>query len=85
MAWTVELSDTAAKSLAKLDPQVARRITKFLRTKVTDDPRTAGKAMVGPMNLWRYRVGDFRVVVSIEDARLVVLVIRIGHRREVYR
>ncbi len=87
MAWRIELSDTARKTLAKLDPQVARRITRFLRHRLAelDDPRSAGKALVGPLNLWRYRVGDFRIIVSIEDAALRVLVIRIGHRRDVYR
>ncbi len=50
-----------------------------------EDPRSAGKALVGSLNLWRYRVGDFRVIVSGEDAALRILVIRIGHRREVYR
>lgn len=87
MAWKIELTETAAKALAKLDRQVARRITEFLGEKLAemDDPRTAGKALVGPLNLWRYRVGDYRIVVSIEDKALRVLVIRIGHRREVYR
>ena len=87
LAWAVEVSETAAKALAKLDRQVARRITKFLREKLAeiDDPRAMGKALVGPLNLWRYRVGDFRIIVSIEDTALRILVIRIGHRREVYR
>ena len=74
MAWRIELTETAAKSLAKLDRQVARRITKFL-----------GETLAGPNALWRYRVGEFRIVVSIEDTAVRVLVIRIGHRREIYR
>lgn len=86
MAWAVELTESAEKTLAKLDRQVALRITKFLREKLSqmDDPRAAGKALVGS-DLWRYRVGDFRLVVSIEDAAVRILVIRVGHRREVYR
>lgn len=86
MAWTVEVTETAAKTLAKLDRQVARRIVTFLREKLAelDDPRSAGKALVGS-DLWRYRVGDYRLIVSIEDTALRILVIRIGHRREVYR
>lgn len=87
MAWTIELTETAAKALGKLDKSTAKRIRNFLRDKLAklDDPHSAGKALVGPLNLWRYRVGDYRVIVSIEDAALRVLVIRIGHRREVYR
>jgi len=87
LAWRIELTETAAKSLAKLDRQVSRRITKFLRETLAelDDPRSAGKALVGPNALWRYRVGEFRIVVSIEDTAVRVLVIRIGHRREIYR
>jgi mRNA interferase RelE/StbE len=87
LAWRIEVTESAAKSLSKLDRPIARRIIKFLKETLAEleDPRSAGKALVGPHGLWRYRVGDFRVVVSIEDAALRVLVIRIGHRREVYR
>ena len=87
MAWRIELTETAAKTLAKLDKQVARRITRFLRETLAemDDPRSAGRALVGDEKLWRYRVGDFRIVVTIEDAAIRILVIRIGHRRDVYR
>lgn len=86
MAWTVEVTETAAKTLAKLDRQVSRRIVRFLRETLAtlDDPRSAGKALVGS-DLWRYRVGDYRLIVSIEDTALRILAIRIGHRREVYR
>ena len=87
LAWRIELSGTATRALARLDRQVARRVTRFLRERLAEleDPRSAGKALAGPLNLWRYRVGDFRIVVSIEDAALRILVIRVGHRREVYR
>jgi len=87
LAWRIELTETAAGSLAKLDRQVARRITRFLRETLAelDDPRGVGKALVGPTALGRYRVGDFRIVVSIEDTAVRVLVIRIGHRREIHR
>ena len=87
MAWTIELTETAAKLLAKLDKPTAKRILSFLREKLAklDDPRSAGKALAGPLHLWRYRVGDFRIIVSIEDAALRILVIRIGHRSKVYK
>lgn len=88
MAWRIELTETAAKQLGKLDRGEARRITSFLRERIAPlpDPRTVGKALHGPLGaLWRYRVGDFRILASIEDDVLRVLVVRIGHRREVYR
>ena len=88
MAWRIELTATAAKQLAKLDKNDARRITSFLRQRVAvlDDPRSSGKALTGPLGgLWRYRVGEFRVICEIQDGALRVLVIEIGNRREVYR
>ena len=89
MAWKIELAQEAEKELDKLDPQVARRILRFLHERVAplEDPRSIGKALKGSKlgEFWRYRVGDWRVVVSIEDAVLHVLVLRIGNRREVYR
>ena len=82
MAWTIEWSDAAKKQLRKLDRQVARLIVDYIDTKAARDPRALGKALTAQFaSLWRYRVGDSRVVVSIEDARLVVLVVRVGHRR----
>lgn len=89
MAWRIELVDDAKKDLTKLDKPVARRITAFLRERIAtlDDPRAIGEALKGHRlgQLWKYRVGDYRIIASIEDGRLCVLVIRIGHRREVYR
>jgi mRNA interferase RelE/StbE len=88
LAWRIELTETAAKQLAKLDKGDTRRIAAFLRDRLAplDDPRTAGKALQGPLGaLWRYRVGDFRLLATIEDDVLRVLVVRVGHRREVYR
>lgn len=89
MGWRIEFADKARKQLAALDPVVARRILAFLRTRVAeaDDPRSQGEALKGSRfgELWRYRVGDYRIVASIEDGALRVLVVQIGHRREVYR
>lgn len=85
MAWTIEWSDSARKQLRKLDRPVKRQIADYLDTKAARNPRAVGKALTAQFaSLWRYRVGDYRVVVSIEDERLVVLVVRVGHRREVY-
>lgn len=88
MAWTVELTGRARKELARLDPRDARRILRFLRDSLqgTDDPRRHGKPLKGRNSeLWRYRVGDRRLVCDLRDRTLLVLVVRVGHRREVYR
>lgn len=88
MAWTIEYSDTAKKQLGKLDRQVARRIVDYMDGHIAsaENPRNEGKPLKGPLGgLWRYRVGDYRVVCEIEDNRLRVLVARIANRREVYR
>jgi mRNA interferase RelE/StbE len=89
MAWKVELAEAAAREIDKLDPPVARRILKFLRERVAklEDPRSIGGALHGSKlgEFWKYRVGDYRLICFIEDKRLVVLVLRVGNRREVYR
>ena len=89
MAWRVELSDSAAKQLRKLDPQVSRRILSFLRDRVAmlDDPRSIGEALRGKGfgNFWKYRVGDWRIIADLEDGVMLITVVRIGNRRDVYR
>jgi mRNA interferase RelE/StbE len=89
MAWKVELAEAAAREIDKLDTQVARRVLKFLRERVAklEDPRSIGEALHGSKlgEFWKYRVGDYRLICFIEDKRLVVLVLRVGNRREVYR
>ena len=87
MAWQVEFEEAALKDLAKLDKQVARRIIAFLHERVSNDPRSVGEALKGSKlgAFWKYRVGDYRIVASIEDGALRVLVVRVGNRQEVYR
>ena len=88
MAWKIELSETAGKQLAKLDKDEAKRIMKFLRQRLTviDNPRSTGKALTGALGgLWRYRVGDYRLICEIQDGVLCILVVKIGNRREVYK
>jgi len=89
MAWTVELDPAAERELDKLDPQIARRILKFLHGRVTllDDPCSIGEALKGSKlgDLWKYRVGDYRLIADIQDGKLRILIVRIGNRREVYR
>jgi len=88
MAWNVEVSPRAQRQLDELDKPVARRISKFLYERIgkLNDPRQIGEPLQGTLSeLWRYRVGDYRIICLLEHERLVVLVLRIGHRREVYK
>jgi mRNA interferase RelE/StbE len=89
LAWTIDYTESAKKQLRKLDKQAARRILDFMDERIAaqEDPRSAGKALTGPIlgAYWRYRVGDYRIICDIQDSVLCVLVIEIGKRREVYR
>ena len=89
MAWRIRFDPAAAKELGKLDRQPAQRILRFLSDRVArlDDPRSIGEALKGSKlgELWKYRVGDYRIIAEIQDGELCILVVRIGNRREVYR
>ncbi len=89
MAWTIEIDPRAQRQFRKLDPTVAKRIRRFLGDRVgeRDDPRQIGEALEGSElgHLWRYRVGDYRVICDIQDQRVVVLVLSVGHRGDIYR
>lgn len=88
MAWTVEISDLAEKQLRRLDRPVQKRLLDWLddRLEGCKNPRHFGEALRGDLSgLWRYRVGDYRIICQLHDDRLVVLTLAIGHRREVYR
>ncbi len=88
MNWSVEYTATATRQLRKLDRPIAQRIIDTMEQRIahTDDPRCMGKALTGTLTgLWRYRIGDYRLICTIQDVKLCVLVIEIGHRREIYR
>ena len=88
MAWAIELSAVAEKTLARLDRPAAKRLDAFLSERLTKlaNPRSIGEALRGELgDFWKYRVGDFRIIAAIEDRRLVILVVRIGNRRDVYK
>lgn len=89
MAWRIEYVRAARKDLEGLDRQVARRIRSFLEDRLArlEDPRQIGEPLKGSSlgEFWRYRVGDHRIIAHIEDDVLRILVVRIGHRREIYR
>jgi mRNA interferase RelE/StbE len=86
--WTIEYTDAARRQLRKLDKLSARRILDYMDQRVAplEDPRSLGKALHGPLgDLWRYRVGDYRVICDLRDRLLRVLIVRIGGRKDVYR
>ena len=89
MAWVVEFDPDAIKDLKKLDKQVQARILEFLRERLgpLNNPRELGEAPAGSKlgNYWKYRVGDWRMICDLQDQRIVVRVLRVGNRREVYR
>jgi mRNA interferase RelE/StbE len=85
--WRVEFDRDAARDLRKLGEPARSTILRYLRERIaaTEDPRRFGKALLGDLKgLWRYRVGDYRIVAKIEDRRLLVLVVTVGNRRDVY-
>ncbi len=87
MAWTINYTATAKQQLKKLDKQVAKKIRDYMSDRIAelDDPRTSGKALTGNLGeFWRYRVGDYRVICDIADDQLIVLVVRVAHRKLVY-
>ena len=87
MAWRIEIDKDVQRTMRKLDKQTAKRITAKLREiSRLDNPRSMGKALVGNMaGLWRYRVGDYRIVCDIEDDVLLILVVDVAHRSTIYQ
>ena len=88
MAWRIEFHPDAAKDLKRLDRAAAARIVRTLESRIAtrDDPRALGAALKGEdSGYWRWRIGDYRVVARTEDERITILVVGVGHRREVYR
>ncbi len=88
MAWRIEYTDIAMRSMKRLDRQTAKRIDAYLHERIAmkSDPRKLGAALTGSRSgSWRYRIDDYRVICKIEDDRIVFLVLEVGHRREVYR
>ena len=88
MSYKVEISDDAKKDLKKLDKQTAGMIVAWLRKNIDGctDPRAHGKGLTSNHSgEWRYRVGDYRVLAEIQDSKVTVLVIEVGHRSTVYK
>lgn len=89
MAWQIEFDPDALKDLRKLDKPIQIRLVGFLRTRVSSltNPRDIGEALSGQRlgSYWKYRVGDWRIICDIQDQKILVRVLRIGNRREIYR
>ena len=88
MAWNIKFEPGADKALDKFDPQISRRVLKFLYTRVAalENPRSIGEALTGPLgNYWKYRVGDYRIICDIQDGIITILVLEVGDRKQVYR
>ncbi|PHS69580.1 MAG: type II toxin-antitoxin system mRNA interferase toxin, RelE/StbE family [Methylophaga sp.] len=87
MTWKIEFEDAAAKELRKLDRQAQKEILTYLRNRIAtqEDPRRFGKPLTHNLaSLWRYRVQNYRIICNIEDKKLIVLIVRVAHRKEVY-
>ena len=85
MTWCIEWDDRAKKELMSLDNRIQKRILSYLREQVMENPRNFGKQLSGDKaGLWRYRIEDFRVICRLQDEKLTVLVLAVGHRKEIY-
>ena len=89
MAWQIEFDPAAKKKLSKLEAQIAKRIIQFLKSRLAKhpDPRELGEALKGSRlgEFWKYHVGDYRIIASIQDKTVCILVLRIGDRKEIYK
>ena len=88
MAWRIEITRTATRQIAKLEHKAQKSILDFLRERLSgaDNPRQGGRALQGEKRgLWRYRVGDCRLICDIQDEKITILVLELGHRKDVYR
>ncbi len=87
MAWTIEWATSVQKGMKKVDHTERKKIREYLENKVAvlDDPRQLGKSLTGNMSeFWRYRVGSYRIITSIQDETVKILVVRVGHRKNIY-
>jgi mRNA interferase RelE/StbE len=86
--WTIEITRSAEKQIKKLDRTAQSAILRFLRERLqpAENPRQWGKPLHGEKGgLWRYRVGDYRLICDIQDEKITILVVQVGHRKDVYR
>jgi mRNA interferase RelE/StbE len=87
-AWRIEITRTATRQITKLDRRAQEEIMRFLRERLSsaENPRQWGRALQGEnRGLWRYRVGDYRIICEIKDKEITILILELGHRKDVYR
>ncbi len=87
MAWRVEFEADADREMQRLGEVASARIAKYLRTRLatSEDPRRFGQPLRADLHgYWRYRVGDYRLIARIIEDRVLVMIVRVGHRRDVY-
>ena len=87
MHWKINLSHKSLKALAKINPSDKAKILKFMgKLETSANPRTQGKSLTGGLKgLWRYRVGNYRLICEIKNAECIVLVVSLGHRKQIYK
>ena len=86
MTWHIEWDDRARKELRSLDKPIQKKILTYLRERTTENPRNFGKELTGDkVCLWRYRIENYRLICQLENGRLRILVVAIGHRNEIYQ
>ena len=87
MPWRIEYKKSVIKTVRKLDPQVRHKLKEFLEGRIAHlkNPRSVGKALTGTPDVWRYRVGHFRILCQIKDQKITILVLDVGHRSSVYK
>jgi mRNA interferase RelE/StbE len=89
LVWLIEFLPSAEKQLSKFDPKVAKRILEFCRERlaVQVDPRVLGEALKGKQygDYWRYRVSDYRIIASIQDKEISILIVSVGDRKHLYK
>jgi mRNA interferase RelE/StbE len=88
LAWRIEWEDEAVKELKALDTRAQRAIVRYMRDKIATDenPRRYGDPLRKDLKgLWKYRIGSYRIICSIEDEKVIILVVRVGHRKNVYK
>jgi mRNA interferase RelE/StbE len=85
MAYLLRFTPAVNKQISTLDRPVATRMKRYLENLDLTNPRSSGKSLAGDAGFWRYRVGDYRILATISDEEVLVLVVAISHRRQVYR
>ncbi|MGK0309283.1 MAG: mRNA interferase RelE/StbE [Lentimonas sp.] len=88
MSWEYKLSEKAIKQFKKLDKQATKQIFSYLDERIigTEDPRQSGKQLKGELNnIWRYRTGDYRILCQLQDKVFIVLILEVGHRKNIYK